>query len=140
MEWILPGRWGRALAGYLALVVALMAAPSWAADEDDFYRGKTITIIIPIGPGGAYDAYARLIARHLGKQIPGNPTIIARNMPGAGGVIASNYLYNVAPQDGTTLAIIISSFANDQLFDSPQIKYDARQFPAVGRLVDTTSA
>ena len=80
-----------------------------------------------------------LISRHFGKQLPGNPTIIARNMPGAGGVIASNNLYNVAPQDGTTLAIIISSFANEQLFDSPQVKYDARKFLAVGRLLDTTS-
>ena len=70
---------------------------------------------------------------------PAIPTIIARNMPGAGGVIASNYLYNVAPQDGTTLAIIISSFAHEQLFDNPQIKYDARKFLAVGRLLDTTS-
>ena len=66
MEWILPGQWGRALAGYVALVVALMAAPSWAADEDDFYRGKTITIIIPIGPGGAYDA--RSEERRVGKE------------------------------------------------------------------------
>src|SRR3954463_3983071 len=100
MGWILPGRWGRVLAGYAALVVALIAAlalPSWAADDDDFYRGKAITIIIPIGPGGAYDAYARLVARHLGRHIPGNPAIVARNMPGAGGVIASNHLYNVAP-------------------------------------------
>jgi tripartite-type tricarboxylate transporter receptor subunit TctC len=60
-------------------------------------------------------------------------------MPGAGGVIASNHLYNVAPQDGTTMTIIISSFANEQLFDSPQVKYDARRFLAVGRLLDTTS-
>jgi tripartite-type tricarboxylate transporter receptor subunit TctC len=111
-----------------------------SAQDTDFYRSKTITIIIPIGPGGAYDAYARMLTRHLGRHIPGNPTIIARNMPGGGGVIASNYMYNVAPQDGTTLAIIISSFANDQLFDNPQIKYDARQFHAVGRLLDTTSA
>ena len=139
MEWILPGQWGRALAGYVALVVALMAAPSWAADEDDFYRGKTITIIIPIGPGGAYDAYARLVSRHLGKQLPGNPLTIARNMPGGGGVIASNHLYNVAPRDGTTLAIITSSFANEQLFGNPQIRYDARQLLAIGRLLDTTS-
>jgi len=76
MGWFLPGRWGRVLAGYVALVAALMVAlalPSRAADEDDFYRGKTITIIIPIGPGGAYDAYARLVSRHLGKQLPGNP-------------------------------------------------------------------
>ena len=86
--------------GVLAQVM-MLPAPA-AAQDDGFYRGKTITIIIPIGPGGAYDAYARLVSRHLGKHLPGNPTIIARNMPGAGGVIASNYVYNVAPQDGTT--------------------------------------
>jgi hypothetical protein len=72
MGWFLPGRWGRALAGCVALLLAL-ALPSWAADDDDFYRGNTITIIIPIGPGGAYDAYARLVSRHLGKQLPAIP-------------------------------------------------------------------
>jgi tripartite-type tricarboxylate transporter receptor subunit TctC len=123
----------------LVLAPSISVAQFGGANDDDFFRGKTVTIIIPIGPGGAYDAYARLIARHLGKRLPGNPTIIARNMPGAGGVIASNYLYNVAPQDGTTLEIITSSFANEQLFGNPQIKYDARKFLAVGRLLDTTS-
>ena len=127
------------VAAIVALLPVLMLPSPLAAQDDDFYRGKTISIIIPIGPGGAYDAYARLISRHLGMQLPGNPTFVARNMPGAGGVIASNYLYNVAPQDGTTLAIITSSFANEQLFDNPQIKYDARKFLAVGRLLDTTS-
>jgi len=126
------------MALHFALLLAL-AQPLRAADEADFYRGKTITIIIPIGPGGAYDAYARLVSRHLGKQLPGNPVIIARNMPGGGGVIASNHLYNVAPHDGTTLAIITSAFANEQLFGNPQIRYDARQFFAIGRLLDTTS-
>jgi tripartite-type tricarboxylate transporter receptor subunit TctC len=121
-----------------ALLVFAMLV-SAAAQERDYYRGKTITIIIPIGPGGAYDAYARLLSRHLGRHLPGNPSIIARNMPGGGGVIASNYLYNVAPQDATTLAIIISSFATDQLFENPQIKYDAREFLAIGRLLDATS-
>ena len=130
-------RFKYAIAG--ALLMFAIAFPHAAAAQDDFYRGKTITIIIPIGPGGAYDAYARILSRHLGRHIPGNPTIIARNMPGGGGVIASNHLYNVAPQDGTSLAIIISSFANDQLFDNPQIRYDARNFGAVGRLLDTTS-
>jgi tripartite-type tricarboxylate transporter receptor subunit TctC len=124
----------------MAVGIALaLASPAHAADDDDFYRGKTMSIVIPIGPGGAYDAYARLISRHLGRQLRGNPTIIARNMPGGGGIIASNYLYNVAPQDGTTLSIITSSFANEQLFDNPQIRYDARKFLAVGRLLDTTS-
>ena len=124
----------------LAILLAVVMLPSMAAAQDDnFYRGKTITIIIPIGPGGAYDAYARLISRHLGKHIPGNPTFIARNMPGAGGVIASNHVYNSAPQDGTTLTIITSSFANEQVSGNPQIKYDAQKFLAIGRLLDTTS-
>jgi hypothetical protein len=110
-----------------------------AAEDDDFYRGKTVSLIIPIGTGGAYDAYGRLVARYIGRQLPGNPTIVPRNMPGAGGSIASNYLYNLAPQDGTTLAIITSSFAMEQLFDNPQIRYDPRKFLAIGRLLDTTS-
>ena len=131
--------WVRIAAGCALLALAL-GTPARAQDGGaDFYRGKTITIIIPIGPGGAYDAYARLVSRHLGKQLPGNPTIIARNMPGGGGVIASNHVYNVAPQDGTTMTIITSAFANEQLFGNPQIRYDARNFLAIGRLLDTTS-
>jgi tripartite-type tricarboxylate transporter receptor subunit TctC len=128
---------------FLSILVALLQffmPPSMVVAQDDyFFRGKTMSIVIPIGPGGAYDAYARLVSRHLVKHLPGNPTMIARNMPGAGGVIASNYLYNVAPQDGTTLTIITSSFANEQLFGNPQIKYDAQNFLAIGRLADTTS-
>jgi tripartite-type tricarboxylate transporter receptor subunit TctC len=125
--------------GWCGALMLALAQPALAADDGPFYRGKTITIIIPIGPGGAYDAYARLVSRHLGRHISGNPTIIARNMPGGGGVIASNYVYNVAPQDGTTLTIITSSFANEHLFGNPQIRYDARRFLAIGRLLDTTS-
>ena len=125
--------------GALLLALALIPAVAAAADDDDFYRGKTVSLIIPIGTGGAYDAYGRLVARYIGRQLPGNPTIVPRNMPGAGGSIASNYLYNLAPQDGTTLAIITSSFAMEQLFDNPQIRYDPRKFLAIGRLLDTTS-
>jgi tripartite-type tricarboxylate transporter receptor subunit TctC len=124
-------------ASLMLLAAALPAAA--AGDDEDFYRGKTISLIIPIGPGGAYDTYARLVARYLGKELPGNPTIVPRNMPGAGGTIASNHVYNVAPQDGTTLVIITSSFAMEQLFENPQIRYDARKFLAIGRLLDTTS-
>jgi len=123
----------------LAAIASLILPLAPAIAQDDFYRGKTVTIIIPIGPGGAYDAYARLITRHMGRHLPGNPTMIARNMPGAGGVIASNYVYNSAPRDGTTLTIITSSFANEQIAANPQIKYDAQKFLAIGRLLDTTS-
>src|SRR5215469_15343981 len=115
---------------FTTLLLAILITTSEACAKDDYFAGKTVTIIIPIGPGGAYDTYARLIARHLGRHIPGNPTIIAQNMPGAGGVIASNYVYNIAPQDGTTLTIITSSFATQQITGDPQIKYDARKFGA----------
>src|SRR6202790_1328651 len=110
----------------MLLTLALGSALAARNEDEDFYRGKTISLIIPIGPGGAYDAYARLVARYLPKHLPGNPAIVPRNMPGAGGTIASNHVFNVAPQDPTTLTIITSSFANEQLFDNPQIKYDAR--------------
>jgi tripartite-type tricarboxylate transporter receptor subunit TctC len=123
----------------LLLAILITMSPSGACAKDDYFAGKTVTIIIPIGPGGAYDTYARLVARYLGRHIPGNPTVIAQNMPGAGGVIASNYVYNIAPQDGTTLTVITSSFANEELFANPQIKYRSRRFLAIGRLVDTTS-
>jgi tripartite-type tricarboxylate transporter receptor subunit TctC len=133
---------GRATFWASASVLLALALPCPAAavnDEEEFYRGKTMSLVIPIGPGGAYDTYSRLVARYLGKQLPGNPVIIPRNMPGAGGTIASNHVYNLAPQDGTTLSMITSSFAMEQLFDNPQIKYDARKFNAIGRLLDTTS-
>jgi tripartite-type tricarboxylate transporter receptor subunit TctC len=122
-----------------ALLAIAISYSASAQSGDEFYRGKTISMIIPIGPGGAYDAYGRLVSRYLGKYLPGNPLIVPRNMPGAGGVIASNYLYNVAQQDGTTLEIMTSSFATQQVIGDPQIKYDARQMPAIGRLLDTTS-
>jgi tripartite-type tricarboxylate transporter receptor subunit TctC len=128
-----------AAAAAIVTVLALGCGFAAAAGDEDFYRGKTMSLIIPIGPGGAYDAYGRLIARYLSRQLPGNPTIVPRNMPGASGTIASNYLYNLAPQDGTTLSIITSSFAMEQLFDNPQIRYDARKFLPIGRLIDTTS-
>ena len=128
------------LAGvFLALLMAILPPATAFAQDDSSYAGKTVTIIIPIGPGGAYDAYARLVSRHIGKHLPGSPVVVARNMPGAGGVVASNYVYNVAPQDGSTLTIITSSFASEELFGNPQIKYEARKFLAVGRLLDTTS-
>jgi len=76
-----------------------------AAQESEFWRGKTITIVAPTGPGGGYDAYTRMVARHIGKQLPGQPTVVVQNMPGAGGMVTANYIYNVAPKDGTVFAL-----------------------------------
>ena len=132
--------WGPRLLRFVAMAaITLVSAGPLRAQPDRFYAGKTINMIIPIGPGGAYDTYARLVGRHLGKQITGNPTIVPRNMPGAGGGIASSYLFNAAPQDGTTLIVITSTFALDQLLQNSQVKYDGKQFLAIGRLLDTRS-
>ena len=77
-----------------------------AETVEEFYRGKRLTLTVGYGPGGGYDVFARLLARHMGKYIPGNPPIIVQNMPGAGSLIAANYLYAVAPKDGTAFGLM----------------------------------
>ncbi|HTK12341.1 MAG TPA: tripartite tricarboxylate transporter substrate-binding protein [Xanthobacteraceae bacterium] len=91
---------------------AVAMAPNGVARADsvaDFYKGKTVTLVIGYGPGGGYDVFGRLIARFIGNHIPGNPNVVVQNMPGAGSLKATNYLYNVAPKDGT----VIGMFARD---------------------------
>ncbi len=91
----------------LGVAVCLSAsAPSATAQQNDaFWQGKTVTVIAPTGPGGGYDAYSRLVARHIGKYLPGQPTVVVQNMPGAGGMVAANHIYNIAPKDGTVFAL-----------------------------------
>jgi tripartite-type tricarboxylate transporter receptor subunit TctC len=120
-----------------AVLLGLFACWPAMAAEEDYFRGKSMSLIIPIGPGGAYDAYGRLVAKHFTRFLPGNPTIVPRNMPGGGGAVASNYIYNVAPKDGTTLTIITSSFVTDQILHHAEINYDARKFSPLGRLQGT---
>ena len=117
----------------LALVLAsgLVAATAQAAE--DFYAGKQIELIVGSGSGGGYDTYARLLARHLARYLPGHPTIVVQNMPGAGGLRAANYLYNVAPKDGTS----IGTFAHDLVLvgllgRNPNIQFDSRKFIWLG--------
>ena len=92
------------------LFAGLMLMPHACADSvADFYKGRTINLIVGYGPGGGYDLFARLLARHLGRHVPGNPTVVVQNMPGTGSLRAMNFLYAVAPRDGAT----IGSFARD---------------------------
>ena len=100
-------RWAAAMAVTAAFAVALaFAMPSAHADAvAEFYKGKQINLLVGYGPGGGYDIYARLLARHLGKFIPGNPSLVVQNMPGAGSLRAVNYLYNIAPKDGTAIGM-----------------------------------
>ena len=102
------------------------------AQGQPFYKGKTITITIGSTAGGFYDRWGRLFARYIGKYIPGNPEIIAQNMAGAGSVIATNHVYNVAKPDGLTLLMPLNSVYVDQLVGRDQVKFDLRKFHWVG--------
>src|SRR6516165_11318034 len=92
----------------LNVVVMLAASPSQLRAEtaEEFYRGKRINLIVGYGPGGGYDVFARLLARHLGRHIAGSPQILVQNMPGAGSLVAANFLYSVAPRDGTVIGVV----------------------------------
>ena len=114
----------------IGLSVSLVAASSsWA---DDAYKGKTLTIITSTGPGGTYDVTARAIARHMPRHIPGTPTIIVQNMPGGGNVLATNYMYTIAPKDGMTIATIENGIPLHQVLDGQGVRYDAAKFNWLG--------
>jgi len=116
---------------------AAEAAKSDAALES-FYKGKTVTIIVGWEAGGGYDLYARTLSRHIGKYIPGKPTVIVQNMPGAGGLIAANHLYNVAPKDGTTIALIPRGTPHTQLIGQQGVEYQADKFNWLGSMNQET--
>jgi tripartite-type tricarboxylate transporter receptor subunit TctC len=118
-----------------ATLLGAAALPSAAADVADFYRGKRINFVIGYGTGGGYDIYARLFARFIGEHIPGNPTVVPQNMPGAGSRRAANWLYAVAPKDGTVIVCLGQATPTDQALGQPGIQFDARKFNWIGNLV-----
>ena len=110
---------------------------TWAAAADDkavadFYRGKTVRIIVGFSAGGGYDAYSRLIGRTSQKHIPGNPSIIVENMAGAGSIILANYMFNAAPKDGTVIGNFSGQIILEQLFGNPAVQYDLGKFRYLG--------
>jgi len=113
----------------------LLGTGARADDVADFYRGKRINLVIGYGTGGGYDTYARLLARFIGKNLPGNPNVIAQNMPGAGSRGAANWLFNVAPRDGTAIAMLSQSTPVDQALGAAGIQFDARRFNWIGNMV-----
>jgi tripartite-type tricarboxylate transporter receptor subunit TctC len=112
----------------LALSMRVAAADSVA----DFYRGKSINLYIGFSQGGGYDAYARVVARFMGNHIPGAPNIIPRQMPGAGSLTATNYVFNLAPKDGTVLATADQALPVNQIVGDPAVKFDANRFAWIG--------
>jgi tripartite-type tricarboxylate transporter receptor subunit TctC len=117
----------RRLFGAGAAIVSLAAfagAPATAQDVASFYKGRQMTIVVGSSAGGGYDTYARLVGRHMGKHIPGNPIFIVQNMPGAGGNVSANYLYNVAPKDGTVIGAYQSGVILEPLLGKTPVKHD----------------
>jgi tripartite-type tricarboxylate transporter receptor subunit TctC len=119
-----------------ALLLALLIGPS-AAQADavaEFYRGKTVNVLIGVGVGGEYDIQARLVARHIGKHIPGNPMVVPQNMTGAGGLRMINYLYNVAAKDGTYIGMIANAFPAMQAVGASGVQFDAGRMHWIGSM------
>ena len=117
------------------LLAGIPAVPRAHADPvADFYRGKTVNILIGVNVGGGYDMEARLIGRFLGKHIPGNPTVVPQNMIGAGGIKMANYLYAVAPQDGTALGMFPGTLIAAQAVGISGVQYDANRFSWLGSM------
>src|SRR5579859_384109 len=121
-------------AALLACFVAFVATAARAQSVADFYRGKQITLITSASVGGGYDQYARLLAKHMPRHIPGNPGIVVENMVGAEGLRAANYIYNVAAQDGTVIGGLSrnTGLARFYDFNNAGIQFDARKFHWLG--------
>jgi tripartite-type tricarboxylate transporter receptor subunit TctC len=117
-------------------LLALLAAPIAAQAQTvaEFYRGKTVNVYIGVGVGGEYDIQARLVARHLGKHIPGNPTVVPQNMTGAGGLRMINYLYNIAPKDGANIGMIANAFPAIQAAGIAGVQFDAAKMQWIGSI------
>ena len=120
----------------LALFLFVFAESNAVADDavEKFYKGKTITSVVPFGPGGGYAIYNQIMARHLGKFIPGNPQIVPQYRPGAGGIVASNYVYNVAPRDGSVMAMVSDAVALASVIDADKAKYKVNEFIWLGAI------
>jgi tripartite-type tricarboxylate transporter receptor subunit TctC len=132
------------LIGITVLQLAGVTRSATAQAVTDTFAGKRIQMVVGWDVGGGYDIYARLLARHLGKHIPGNPMIVPQNMPGAGSRLAANWLYNVAPKDGTAIATIGQGTPLDQAMNESGVRYDAAKLnwignPIIDNLVTATS-
>jgi tripartite-type tricarboxylate transporter receptor subunit TctC len=118
----------------LASATLVWSAPLKADPVADFYRGKTLRMLIGYGPGGGYDIYGRLVAEFLPRHLPGNATIVAQNMPGAGSFAAAKYIYEVAPKDGTVFGSLAQTLALDSM-TNPNAKLDVGKMSYIGRVV-----
>lgn len=116
----------------VGVLVGLATCIASVDAQETFFKDKTIRLIVGLAPGGGYDLYSRVIGRHLGKHIPGNPMIVVENMQGADSIIAANYMYKAAKPDGLTIGHILGGLFLQQLLENPAIEFDARKFEYIG--------
>lgn len=118
----------------LGIVLGVASLVSGApAQAEDFYKGKRISIVVGSGPGG-FDYYGRVLARHMGRHIPGEPTIIVQNMPGAGGLLAANHVYNIAAKDGTVIGYVTQNLGVEEALKTEGVRYKTEKFHWIGRI------
>jgi len=125
----------------MAVPVALLlaaGAPAAAQPPEDFYRGKTVSLLIGTQPGGAYDGYARLLGRHIGRHIPGAPLVVVQNMPGAASLVLANYLHTAAPRDGLAFGAVQRGMPLNPLYSGGGDRYDATRFTWIGSISSET--
>lgn len=139
------GKTSRLNIGFLAasIIAGLSVAgpvPANAQSAAKFYKGKNLTMIIPSGAGGGYDAYSRLLTRHLADHIPGKPSIVNQNMPGASGLRGTNYVYNVAPRDGSVMAATYNTALTEPLLGNTKAKFDPTKFEWIGSITTQYNA
>ena len=120
-------------------LAVILASPAAAQTPAEFYKGKQVSIYVGFTAGGTYDLYARVLARHIGRHIPGNPSVVPRNMEGAGSLRLANYIAQVAPRDGTAIATIGRSTVAGPLFGHPSAQFDPRRFSWLGSTNDEVS-
>jgi len=116
----------------ITMAVVFVSAASSRSATDEFFKGKTIRIVVGFAAGGGFDTYSRVIGRHIGKFIPGNPSIIVENMTGAGSLVAANHVYRVAKPDGLTIGHFIGGLIMQQVMGGSGIEFDARKFGMIG--------
>ena len=121
-------------------LILLSVLPRLVGAQENFYKGKNIRIIVGTSAGGGFDTYTRTLARHFGKHVPGQPTIVVENMPGAGHLIAANHMYNVAKPDGLTVGHFHGGWFLYQLFKNPGIQFDAAKFEFIGSPIKESRA
>src|ERR687897_78276 len=126
-----------AIAAGLLMVGAI--APAAADEVADFYKGKSVNIVVGHEPATGFDVYARVLARHLGRHIPGNPNIVVQNMVGASGLTAANWLYNVAPKDGTVMATFVHTIPFEPVFGNSAARFEPAKFAWIGNMEESVA-